>query len=261
MRPLESYNRPLSSVTDTVDSPSAELCEYLPWDSGFFGVRIARVRQNRLAPSDIHTIRDWCRHHSIACLYFLSEEDPASIQAAEQNGFRLTDVRITLRAPLEQDTGSLDSRVRLAHAGDIAALRDIAAVSHGDSRFYHDEHFTHSRCADFYRTWIENSCAGWADQVYVAEHEGNVSGYITCTLTGSECKIGLIAVAGRAQGTGLGRALVARVFDWAREKNVASITVVTQGRNIGAVRFYQANGFQIEAQQRWYHLWPHEKHL
>jgi dTDP-4-amino-4,6-dideoxy-D-galactose acyltransferase len=241
---------------------SDEPCEYLPWDSEFFSVRIARLRQNRLAPVDVPGVLDWCYRHSVDCLYFLADEDPVTTEVAEQNGFRLTDVRVTLETSIQPaSAGEVDARVRPAKAGDLPALCDIAAISHTDSRFYHDGHFAPTRCAEFYRTWIENSCAGWADQVYVAEHDGTAAGYITCSLNGAQSKIGLIAVAERARGTGFGRALVARVFDWTSAKGVGSVTVVTQERNRDALKFYQANGFRISSKQRWYHLWPREKHL
>jgi ribosomal protein S18 acetylase RimI-like enzyme len=235
-----------------------DCCEYLDWDSEFFGLRAGRVSKPRLESGEDPAIREWCRQHSIDCLYFLSDDEPESRRMADATGFQLVDVRITLEAPLEssQKSGRQDPRIRPARPDDVPALRQIAGRSHTDSRFYHDGHFESSRCDELYRIWIEKSCAGWADLVLVAEHQSRPAGYVTATLTGDRGQIGLIAVDDAAQGVGLGRALVEGAFDWMRSRGAVSAWVVTQERNEKALRFYYSRGFVQISRQYWYHLWP-----
>jgi dTDP-4-amino-4,6-dideoxy-D-galactose acyltransferase len=237
-----------------------EPCEYLDWDSQFFGLRIGRLFKARLTSGDVPDVLSWCRERSIDCLYFLSDPEPESLRVAATSEFQLVDTRITLETPLDgyAPEGCRDSRVRPARPDDLTALRAIAGSSHTDSRFYSDNHFPRLKCDELYRVWIEKSCAGWADVVLVAEHRGEPAGYVTCAVTGDRAQIGLIAVAGDAQGVGLGRALLECAFSWMRTRAAVTAWVVTQERNTKAMQFYRAAGFAPSSKQCWYHLWPHE---
>jgi dTDP-4-amino-4,6-dideoxy-D-galactose acyltransferase len=172
------------------------------------------------------------------------------------------------------------ARVRAARPADLPALRRIASVSHHDSRFYSDPHFDRERCDALYAAWIERSAADPDGAVLVAETAaapGRVAGYITVerrgeagggreaagggTLGGAGSapraagQIGLFAVAGEAQGQGLGGRLIAAAFGWFAAQGVARIGVVTQGRNVRAQRIYQRSGLVTGAVELWFHRW------
>ena len=51
---------------------SAPLCEFLEWDSEFFGHRIFRLGVERLRPELVERVLDECQTESIECLYFLA---------------------------------------------------------------------------------------------------------------------------------------------------------------------------------------------
>ena len=71
-------------------------CELLPWDTEFFGCRIARVCGDTLRPDQVLQIDDWCRSNQARGLYFLARaDDPETVQSAEQHGFGLVDIRVT----------------------------------------------------------------------------------------------------------------------------------------------------------------------
>jgi len=234
------------------------LCQYLEWDSDFFGRRIARVLQNRLTERSIHAIQCWCDSERIDCLYFLADSDDAeTVKLAEQARFHLVDVRVTLGVNLAGWVPEEPSQngVRSFRAGDLPALRAIARVSHRDSRFYYDQNFPALLCDSFYEVWIENSTQGYAQAVLVAEAHNQPAGYISCHLA-SAGQIGLFAVAEETQGRGLGRQLVFAAFRWFLDHQMAEVTVVTQGRNIRGQRLYQKCGFSTRSVQLWYHYWP-----
>jgi ribosomal protein S18 acetylase RimI-like enzyme len=135
-------------------------------------------------------------------------------------------------------------------------LREIAGVSHTDSRFYHDSGFPRQRCDELYRTWIEKSCNGYADIVLVAEVEDTAVGYISChLLDGGGGQIGLVGVDAQMQGHGLGRALICSALTWFAGQGATRVTVVTQGRNLAAQRLYARSGFVPKSVQLWYHRW------
>jgi dTDP-4-amino-4,6-dideoxy-D-galactose acyltransferase len=237
-----------------------ELCQYLEWDSAFFGRRIARLKVHRLDREIRHRVLSWCQAHGIECLYFLADaDDQNTIRLAEDHGFRLTDIRITLvrrletRPPCETGVGG---NVRRACPQDLDLLRSIARTNHRQSRFYYDPHFPDASCDALYETWIEKSCHGYADQVFVAVDEGMPAGYIACRLPDLDTgQIELFGIAEQSRGKGLGRELIGHAMRWFACEGTDVVKVVTQGRNWGAQRFYQSNGFATCSVQLWYHWW------
>jgi dTDP-4-amino-4,6-dideoxy-D-galactose acyltransferase len=234
-----------------------ELCQLLDWDSDFFGRRIARVIPGRLTAQTAEQAIAWSRAQGVECLYLLAESDDAeTVRLAENRGFRLVDIRVTLECPM---TGMPDTpasaAVRPSELYDVPALRAIARTSYRDSRFYYDPQFSTAMVDAFYETWIENSCLGYADQVLVADVQGQVAGFITCHLEETLGKIGLVGVSEFAQGQGVGRALVEAALHWFAGQGAALVTVVTQGRNIRAQRLYQRGGFVTRSVDLWYHRW------
>jgi dTDP-4-amino-4,6-dideoxy-D-galactose acyltransferase len=241
-------------------------CELLAWDSAFFGRRIARLHGGRLDPEAWAEAHAWCRERAIDCLYFLADPvDPITAPLAEQAGFRLVDLRVTLDGepkPALAVPAAPPARIRPAETGDVPALRRIAAVSHRDSRFYYDPHFERARCDELYATWIEKSCQGEAAAVLVAEVEGRAGGYITCLLepaagsaAGLSGRIGLFAVAAAAQGRGVGSLLIDEALAWLAARGAGRVSVVTQGRNRRAQRIYQKAGLLTRSVELWYHRW------
>lgn len=237
-------------------------CELLPWDSEFFGLRIARVKAQTLDAAAALAVSTWLDDHDVDCAYFLAHgSDPETLKAASHAGFDLVDVRVELRtdspAAIPTPHATDDSRVALRAAcpGDLAALMDVARVSHRDSRFYCDGRFDPARCDELFATWIERSCRGYADHSLVAVADGRVAGYITAHLDGPNGRIGLVGVHPERRGRGIGRALLTAALAWFGERGAAAATVVTQGRNADALQFYQRHGFHVADLSLWYHRW------
>jgi dTDP-4-amino-4,6-dideoxy-D-galactose acyltransferase len=214
-------------------------------------VRIGRVLGVGLEPERVDA---WAQDESVACLYFLARDDLGTASAAEEAGFRLMDVRVELARPAAGDKAK---PLREARAEDEKALRRLARENHRITRFYADPHFPDERCDDFYETWIARSLEGWADVVLVAELEGRPAGYMTVHAdpAAGRGSIGLISVAPDARGQGLGQALVRAAVARSRERGLGEVTVVTQGRNVPALRLFEGCGFRIRKVGLWFHKW------
>ncbi len=203
----------------------------------------------------------WCAANAIDCLYFLADAtDAQTLRLAEDSGFNLVDIRMTLARRIKAEEPLPDapasSLIRPALPSDLESLRAIARCSHRDSRFYFDTRFPVEKCDLLYDTWLEKSCAGQSAAVLVAELRGTPSGYITCNRVDSVTgQIGLFAVGPTAQGLGLGPRLVDTAIDWFRRHGVSDVRVVTQGRNVRAQVCYQRCGFLTQTVQLWYHRW------
>jgi len=265
-------------------------CKLLEWDTAFFGARMAMLSPGEITSPRLRSAVDWCRANSIACLYVLSDANDANAaRVLHDVGAREVDVRMTYGRDLAGFVPGPRPNVRSARAEDIPYLRDLAAKSHTNSRFWADAAFSRERCAELYATWIEKSCRGWCDAVLVPELDGRPVGYLSIhvkpaanqpnvgeskdavtttkdaasskAMPGSKGEIGLVAIDPIAQGRGLGGELLDAALAWFLEHGLQRVIVVTQGRNMGAQRLYQSRGFQTDAVQQWHHLWLHEENV
>jgi dTDP-4-amino-4,6-dideoxy-D-galactose acyltransferase len=232
-------------------------CRILEWDSEFFGLRIASLGPVALTENGLTRVVEWCRTQRVECLYVLSDSNDANgIRLLEDAGARVVDVRMTFDRAMSGSIAPPARPARASREDDIPALRELAAISHTNSRFWSDERFPRARCAELYATWIEKSCRGWADRVFVAEAENKPAGYISCHLRDERRgEIGIVAVAPFAQGRGLGGALLDTGLAWFAAQRCDQVTVVTQGRNAAAQRLYQSRGFLTASVRVWHHLW------
>jgi dTDP-4-amino-4,6-dideoxy-D-galactose acyltransferase len=188
-------------------------------------------------------------------------DDAEAIRAAEDQQFRLVDLRITSekrldRLPTHPVKPLFAGIIRDADPQDIPVLRAIARECYHDSRYYYDVNFARALVDALYETWIEKSCHGYADLVLVVEEHGQPVGYISCHRRAPTVgSIGLFGVAAAAQNQGLGRELLEAACRWFAEQEITRVKVVTQGRNIRAQRLYQRCGFLTQSVQLWYHRW------
>jgi ribosomal protein S18 acetylase RimI-like enzyme len=231
-------------------------CRFLEWDSQFFACRIARVEHTRLTQDLGGQVLAWCSLNQIDCLYLkVDSNDAESVRVAEALRCQLVDLKVAFEQTMTGPPPKPDS-MRLWREPDIDELARIAAASHLDTRFYYDGRFPRERCDELYRVWIERSCRGWADAVFVAEHRGRPAGYISCHLSSSEAgSIGLIGVASEARGCGLGKSLVQAALRFFWDNGRRYTTVVTQGRNLASQRLYQRCGFVTQSVALYYHRW------
>ena len=243
-------------MTDTA------VCEFLAWDTEFFGVRIGRVNGHSLTEQSAEDVLDWARSNAIECLYFLSDfDDPETIRLAQLHGFQLIDIRIIFELNLKKNARSAaqpvsDVLIRPARPDDIPELESIAHKSYEVTRFHFDQRFPREKSDALYETWIRKSCQGYADQVLVADLERQPIGYITLSLLGNgQGQIGLVGVGEKARGRGVGKSLIYASIDWLAAQNVEIERVATQGRNIAAQRLYQSCGFLTSSVQLWHHKW------
>lgn len=229
----------------------------LDWDTAFFGCRIARLDPEDLAAAESASTEAWLREQRVACAYLLvALDDQAGLDRARGHGFRLIDARVTLEATGAPPAEAVSTAgIRPAAAGDTDTLKAIARHGHRDGRFHVDGNFGADRCDEFYATWIANSCAGWADRVFVADDSDGPKGYVTVHRRADKGEIGLVGVSADARGRGVASRLLGTARQWCAEQGLARVSVVTQGRNRAAMRLYQSAGFEVTDIQLWHHRW------
>jgi ribosomal protein S18 acetylase RimI-like enzyme len=234
-------------------------CEELPWDTQFFGLRVARVRGHTLTPARAAAIEAWSRRTGTSRLYFLAAaDDPATLRAAEAAGFHLAEIRMTFERELGDIVPLAPSHVRPYTPADLPALRELARKSYTDSRFYQDPRIPRDKADELFDLWTQRLARESPAGLLVAETAGRVAGYVACDASPADERTGrivLIAVEEAARGQGLGRELVESAIAWAAARGLARMEVVTQGRNVPAQRLYQRCGFVTRSVQLQYHKW------
>ena len=263
-----------SSNADNPAHAKSDPCQFLSWDTAFFGIRIARVIGNSLSLESLDAIEKWCLDQKIRCLYFPARSDDAiTVALAEQAGFHLVDIRMTFNrhvADTSVSTNATSTKLKMqkndltfrpAIPSDIPQLKAIARISHTDTRFFYDAKFEKSMAESLYETWIQKSMEGFAQHVLIADIDGKAVGYISCHISKYQenqvCNgsIGLIAVSTEHQGKGIGRNLVAGAMEWFLQNGVSTVSVVTQGRNVIAQKLYVSGGFTPSQLELYYHRW------
>jgi ribosomal protein S18 acetylase RimI-like enzyme len=135
-------------------------------------------------------------------------------------------------------------------------LRALALQSAQFSRFRIDPAMPPDAWVRLYERWADNCLTGtMADAVLVARIDGNVAGMLTVGCRDGAGTIGLFAVDESARGRGFGTALLERGSAWFTGRGCNSVSVVTQGDNIAALRVYERAGYVIADVSDVYHLW------
>jgi len=233
--------------------------ELLDWDSRFFGLRIGRLTQPPASASELGGALEAARGERIDCVYAVAPAE--AIESAwilESAGFVVRDLRLDF-ARAVADAPSTGA-ARAWSEADLAALERIAEVAFTGTRFAADPTFSRDAVRNLYRTWIANSCRGFADAVLVDGPDGDPFGFATLHREkhASHARIGLIGIGAAHRAQGVGSRLVAAALGWAAEQGCDRLHVATQANNVGAQRLYQRNGFTTVSATAWYHLWTNK---
>ncbi len=238
----------------------------LPWDTDFFGFRVARIDPGPLDERALRQVLAALAADKVKLAYRIHDAgDHASEAAAEACGGFPADLRLTYVADVLLPGGReawpvVPARGEHGETG-LQAFQDLAVAAGGHSRFHADPSFPRDRFLALYREWMRKSFTGeMADAVLVAEagpgSRGNhAAGVITVSARAGVGNIGLLAVQAGLRGSGIGTALIRAAAEWFLERGCLHAEVVTQGANLDACRLYQANGYRVAKREQVRHFW------
>lgn len=246
-----------------VNPAGQPLVERLAWDSEFFGREIGRARIGRLDDATAARLIGEALDLGLECLYFVASADELeTLRAAEERSFHLVEVRVVLErlvdAPLPPpDDVAAAYVIEPGRDDELARLQDIAVQVAGMSRYAADPRFSADETERLYRAWIANALHGYADAVLVAREQarGEALGFLCCKMHGELCDVQLVGVDRKNRQRKVGRALFDATIAWARAHGATRIQIVTQGRNVPALRLYQQLGFLTSEVKLCYHVW------
>lgn len=232
----------------------------LPWDSEFLGFPVARLTTAGLSPEGLIVAMAAARRAGFHLLYVVVEPANAAAQAAmQQVGAQVFDRKVTFVMPLPTPPDAAGGPSAAVGSATVYTpqLEALAWQSGEYSRFRLDARFAPHVFTKLYAKWLRNSLAGTiARRVMVWSDEAGIEqGLLTLGEKNDRADIGLLAVAARARGQGVGQLLVAAAVKQASEWGHQQLQVVTQRDNETACRFYEKCGFQLEHEEYIYHWW------
>lgn len=207
------------------------------------------------------------RHISLIAVR-ISGDAPQTAAVLEAEGFALVDslVDYVARPASTPDAPIAEGyQIRLARRDDRAASIAIAerAFSHHFGRYHADPKIRRDEAARVYPRWLASAFDGYADAIFVAEHDGEVAG---CTLwklpTSTARRFGvslgaysLGMVADTHNGRGLFTALTVAGLRWSHEQGVRYVCGPTHVRNTPIHRAYARIGFASAGERLTFHRW------
>lgn len=230
-----------------------------PLDENRFGVRTARAM--RLRHADLPEVMEFCDRERVGLLIArCSTSDLPAVQAMEQLGCSLMDTLVYFRRSLENLPPRRDVHIRKAKASDVEAIREIAqqAFPGYDGHYHADTRLDRALCDDLYVDWATRSCTqpGVADEVLLAEIDGAPVGFLTLKVVEKNHSDGLLyAVVPRAQGRGVGQALLIEALHWSRERDLSGMIISTQITNLASQISWVRVGFAPWQSHYTFHKW------
>jgi len=229
--------------------------EPLAWDSGFFGLPIARIHPAQPDRRALEGALEACRERGVRCAYLLLDAaDTRAGEAAQALGFVLRDVRVELDRPIAPtDANAADTSEAIAAVGRerLPALEALVRERFASSRFFADPGFTRERCRELYVAFLRRGVDGGTQRSLLAPADD--AGCIVCH-TDPRDGVGTIELVA-SRRSGVGTALMRAAVAHFAQAGMSSALVVTQASNVAAQRTYQRAGFRTARSGLWFHRW------
>lgn len=218
----------------------------LKWDSDFWGIEVFHLEKSKEIKEELISSSTYM----IQSLPHVS--DLKFINYLENNSFNFVESKITLQKALTNSIYIANNKFKLLTLQDLIYHRgDFYNLFGKNSRF---EFFTPAKVNEFYYTWLVNSIKGEMDDAVIGYYMGNrLAGFVSYRMGQSNLTIGLLAVFPEFQGKSVSQKLLNYVDYIALEKNIKSIQIATQGKNIHALNAYIKNGYHISSINHWYY--------
>ncbi|MBN8592563.1 MAG: GNAT family N-acetyltransferase [Anaerolineae bacterium] len=234
-------------------------------DEDRFGIRIARainVRADQLDAIDSFCITNQVRMLIARC--FVDELSTA--QDMESRGYSLMDTLIYFKRKLaaaaipDFSSAVLIRPVEQEEAEIVATL--AVDMFRGYKGHYHaDRRLNPADCDHVYSSWAYRSIQlrQVADVVLVAEHEGQVAGFIALRMNSkSEGEGTLYGVSPAVQGHGIGRNLIIGALRWLESTGADHMIISTQITNVPSQKVWVRLGFEPMHAHYTFHKWYDE---
>jgi dTDP-4-amino-4,6-dideoxy-D-galactose acyltransferase len=223
----------------------------LSWDSDFLGFAVARIAPQIEDEKSVTRVLDELKAAGVRLAYWQPRDRAPLRNFARSAGARFIGTHVRY----ERSTSQGD--VRLERCKASTPELELLAVAAGTlSRYALDPAMPAGTAARLYTVWMRESFGGaMGDEVLAARDALGVAGMVTLKYGADEGVIGLLAVAERCRGAGVGRLLVDSATARFAALGMGRVSVVTQGENAGACRLYESAGYTLAEASLIAHFW------
>lgn len=231
-------------------------------DQARFGITVARARV--ITADDVERALVFCHERGAALLIArCPTSELATAQCLEEAGARLMDTLLYYSGEIGKVSTPADSGnvlVRTLEPGEAEQVEAVAAEAFKEyyGHYHADPRLDRATCDEIYTDWAYRSCLSKevADEVLVAVLEGEIAGFATLRLVGSEEGEGvLFGVAPAAQGRGVYRSFMLEAVQWFAAMGVKRVLVSTQITNLAVQRVWVRLGFEPAGSYYTFHQW------
>jgi dTDP-4-amino-4,6-dideoxy-D-galactose acyltransferase len=225
----------------------------LAWDSDFLGVAVARIAQEIDEEESVTRALAELKADGVRLAYWQPRDSEALRNFARASGASFVGTHVRFERSIEGLNVSSGTRFRVQSCSSASEELEALAVQAGTlSRFALDPAMPPGTAERLYTIWMRESFGGaMGDEVLAAHDASGVAGMVTL----KHDAIGLVAVAERCRGAGLGRLLVQAATTRAAELGKSRVSVVTQGENTAACRLYESCGYALAERSLIVHFW------
>lgn len=256
----------------------------LDWDSKLFEFPIGRIEPLIAPDSDslqqsvvgagvdlIERCLDNARQLEMKLISVaVDSRDSVSQLCLQRCGFRMMDTIVVYRAEVRavSEKGTSVHTIRSAALEDIEQLAAISALCFGDrqfniNRFNSEPLFPNEKVRQLYADWLRNMFEyKLADQIFVAEQAGEVSGFIGLKLPApaelsnglSLGRVPLNAVHPKFHNRGIYTELVQKSLAWFQLNGVEYAQIGTQSSGQAVPSVWQKFGACLDSSYHTFHL-------
>ncbi|MFT5759860.1 MAG: dTDP-4-amino-4,6-dideoxy-D-galactose acyltransferase [Alteromonadaceae bacterium] len=212
------------------------------WDSNFFSKNIWELNE----------ISDKVQYESGLIISKVNASSYEDINKLNSFNFRYCEGELDFEYQLS-DSDLLRDSLTIATKGQLTRILDSAKHLYSFSRF-REPWFTLAERETFYSQWIINSLLhGFEDLFLIDIKDNEIRGFVTLKFDADIARVGLIGVAEKHQGKGVGRVLLDAVKHESVKRGFIKLRVATQLSNKNAVKLYEKNGFELINSFLWFY--------
>lgn len=238
------------------------LVEFLQWDTGFFGIKVARLGEE--AAGQLQEAFNICKAQGVRLLICRTSTDNIHFaQELERNGFEIMDTVTRYRlylADFPNVTVKCPAVIRPCQSNeidDLAAIANEVYVNH-IGHFHQDSKLDRDKCTALYAEMARNSYLEKKpdDIVLVAELAGRIVGFHSHQAVPGKGISGIISgVKHDAQGKGIGKALITNTIEWGKSCASEWIEEYPHINHPNMHRMMADLGFRLQASSYTFHKW------
>lgn len=223
----------------------------LSWDSDFLGFPVARIAPQIADEESITRVLAELAQACVRLAYWQPAHSDTLRNLARAAGATFVGTHV------RYERATRHAAVPAGRCSTSSPELEALAVAAGAlSRYALDPAMPAGTVQRLYTIWMRESFGGaTGDEVLAARDASGIAGMVTLKYDGGMGVIGLVAVAERCRGAGVGRLLVDSATARFAALGMDRASVVTQGENSAACRLYEACGYALAQESLIAHFW------